>query len=208
MTQQTDLRLNNSMREATNIDGKKLVVKDHIFTWSNFISFTRVLVVLPVIYIHIHNDYQINRAIVLLIAYGVISDYLDGLVARWRDEISELGKVLDPIADKLMAFFLFLYTVMLGWIPVWYFAMGVSRDLLIMMGSGYIKKKRGKVAMSIMSGKISVNIMAFYWISVFFFRDAVTIHYWLMIASVAIMIYSFVDYVIRYRKIIDGADFN
>lgn len=196
------------MREAINIDGKKLVVKDHIVTWSNFISLTRVLVVVPVIYIHIYNDYQINKTIVLLITYGVLSDYLDGLVARWRDEISELGKVLDPIADKLMAFFLFFYTVMLGWIPVWYFAMGVSRDLLIMTGSGYIKKKRGKVAMSIMSGKISVNIMAFYWISVFFFRDAVAIHFLLMIASVAIMIYSFVDYVIRYRKIIDGADFN
>lgn len=196
------------MSEAVNIDGEKLVVKDHILTWSNFISLTRVLVVIPVIYIHIQNDYEINSTIVLLIAYGVLSDYLDGLVARWRNEISELGKVLDPIADKLMAFFLFLYTVTLGWIPVWYFAMGVARDLLIMTGSGYIKKKRGKVAMSIMSGKISVNIMAFYWISVFFFRDAETLQYWLMIASVAIMIYSFVDYVIRYRKILDGADFN
>ena len=196
------------MREAANIDGKKLIVRDHIVTWSNFISLSRVLVVIPVIYIHMNNSYEINMAITLLIAYGVLSDYLDGLVARWRDEISELGKVLDPIADKLMAFFLFLYTVMLGWIPVWYFAMGVSRDLMIMAGSGYIKKKRGKVAMSIMSGKISVNVMAIYWISVFFFRDAVTIHFWLMIASVAIMIYSFIDYVIRYRKIIEGADFN
>lgn len=196
------------MRETVNIDGKKLVVKDHIFTWSNFISLSRVLVVFPLIYIHIQNDYEINNAIILLIAYGVLSDYLDGLVARWRNEISELGKVLDPIADKLMAFFLFLYTVMLGWIPVWYFAMGVSRDLLIMTGSGYIKRKRGKVAMSIMSGKISVNIMAYYWISVFFFRDATTIHYWLMVASAAIMVYSFVDYVIRYRKILNGADFN
>lgn len=196
------------MREATNIDGKKLIVKDHIVTWSNFISLSRVLVVIPVIYIHIHNNYEINTAIVLLIAYGVLSDYLDGLVARKRDEISELGKVLDPIADKLMAFFLFLYTVMLGWIPVWYFAMGVSRDLIIMSGSGYIKRKRGKVAMSIMSGKISVNVMAIYWISVFFFRDAEVIHFWFMIASVAIMIYSFIDYVIRYRKIIEGAEFN
>jgi CDP-diacylglycerol--glycerol-3-phosphate 3-phosphatidyltransferase len=196
------------MREATNIDGKKLIVKDHIVTWSNFISLSRVLVVIPVIYIHIHNNYEINTAIVLLIAYGVLSDYLDGLVARKRDEISELGKVLDPIADKLMAFFLFLYTVMLGWIPVWYFAMGVSRDLMIMAGSGYIKRKRGKVAMSIMSGKISVNVMAIYWISVFFFRDAEVIHFWFMIASVAIMIYSFIDYVIRYRKIIEGAEFN
>jgi len=207
-TYQTDFRSKNTMSEAVNIDGKKLVVKDHVLTWSNFISLTRVLVVIPVIYIHMNNNYEINNAIVLWIVYGVISDYLDGLVARKRNEISELGKVLDPIADKLMAFFLFLYTVMLGWIPVWYFAMGVSRDLLIMTGSGYIKKKRGKVAMSIMSGKISVNIMAFYWISIFFFREAVTIHFWLMIASVAIMIYSFVDYVIRYRKIIDGADFN
>jgi len=196
------------MREATNIDGKKLIVKDHIVTWSNFISLSRVLVVIPVIYIHIHNNYEINTAIVLLIAYGVLSDYLDGLVARKRDEISELGKVLDPIADKLMAFFLFLYTVMLGWIPVWYFAMGVSRDLMIMAGSGYIKRKRGKVAMSIMSGKISVNVMAIYWISVFFFRDAEVIHFWFMIASVAIMIYSFIDYVIRYRKIIEGTEFN
>tara|TARA_R100001143_G_scaffold63560_1_gene71894 strand:- start:108 stop:698 length:591 start_codon:yes stop_codon:yes gene_type:complete len=196
------------MREAINIDGKKLVVKNHIITWSNFISLTRVLVVVPVIYIHMNNDYEINYAIVLLIIYGVISDYLDGLVARWRNEISELGKVLDPIADKLMAFFLFLYTVMLGWIPVWYFALGVSRDLLIMTGSGYIKKKRGKVAMSIMSGKISVNIMAFYWISIFFFREATDVHFWLMIASVAFMIYSFINYVIRYKKIIDGAEFN
>lgn len=196
------------MREAANINGKKLIVKDHIVTWSNFISLTRVLVVFPVIYIHMQNDFEIDLAIMLLITYGVLSDYLDGLVARWRDEISELGKVLDPIADKLMAFFLFLYTVMLGWIPVWYFAIGVARDLLIMAGSGHIKRKRGKVAMSIMSGKVSVNVMAIYWISVFFFREAEQFHQWLLIASVAIMIYSFVDYVIRYRKIIDGADFN
>jgi CDP-diacylglycerol--glycerol-3-phosphate 3-phosphatidyltransferase len=196
------------MREAANVDGKKLLVKDDIFTWSNLISFSRVVVVIPIIYLHSANDFSINTAIILLIVYGVISDYLDGLVARWRDEISELGKVLDPIADKLMAFFLFLYTVLIGWIPAWYFVIGVIRDLLIMAGSGHIKKKRGKVAMSIMSGKVSVNVMAFYWLSVFFFREATTVHNVLLIASVLIMIYSFIEYWIRYHKIIGGADFN
>lgn len=196
------------MRETTNIDGKKVLVKDLIFTWSNFISFTRVLVVFPIIYLHYHNSQQVNTIILVLIGYGVFSDYLDGLVARWRNEISELGKVLDPVADKLMAFFLFLYTVSLGWIPIWYFIIGVIRDLLIMTGSGMIKKKRGKVAMSIPSGKISVNIMALYWISVFFFREAETIQYVLMITSAAFMVYSFIDYIIRYKKIMDGADFN
>lgn len=196
------------MREAANIDGEKVLVKDDIFTWSNLISFSRVLVVIPIIYLHLEDEERFRNIIIALVAYGAISDYLDGLVARWRNEISELGKVLDPVADKLMAFFLFLYTVMIGWIPVWYFVIGVMRDLLIMAGSAQIKKRRGKVAMSIMSGKISVNIMAIYWISVFFFRDASDVHTFLLYTSVAVMVYSFIEYAIRHKRIIDGADFN
>ena len=196
------------MREAANIDGEKVLVKDDIFTWSNLISFSRVLVVIPIIYLHLEDEERFRNIIIALVTYGAISDYLDGLVARWRNEISELGKVLDPVADKLMAFFLFLYTVLIGWIPVWYFVIGVIRDLLIMAGSAQIKKRRGKVAMSIMSGKISVNIMAFYWVSVFFFRDATGVHTFLLYTSVAVMVYSFVEYAIRHKRIIDGADFN
>lgn len=196
------------MREAANIDGQKVLVRDDIYTWSNLVSFTRVLVAFPVIYLHIQNGYQVNTAITVLIIYGAFSDYLDGLVARWRNEISELGKVLDPVADKLMAFFLFMYTVWLGWIPIWYFALGVIRDLLIMGGSAHIKKKRGKVAMSIMSGKVSVNAMALYWISVFFFPEMVRVHQFLMVVSVIIMIVSFIEYKQRYYKIINGAEFN
>lgn len=197
------------MREAHNIDGKKVLVKDHIFTWSNFISLTRVLVVIPILYLHMRNGREITWPILVLIGYGVFSDYLDGLIARWRNEISELGKILDPIADKLAAFFLFLYTVSIGWIPLWYFVLGVIRDLVIMTGSGIIKRQRGKVAMSIMSGKISVNIMTFYWISVFFFREEVMVQNVLMVASAAAMVYSLIDYIYRYKKIIiDGADFN
>lgn len=196
------------MREAANIDGKKVLVRTDIYTWSNFISLTRVLIAFPVIYLHVRNNYQVNEWIWGLILYGVLSDYLDGLVARWRNEISELGKVLDPVADKLMAFFLFLYTVWLGWIPLWYFILGVIRDVLIMAGSAHIKKQRGKVAMSTLSGKISVNAMALYWISVFFFPDAETAHTVLQILSVVLMVYSFIRYKIRYKKIIEGADFN
>ncbi|PKD42629.1 CDP-alcohol phosphatidyltransferase family protein [Rhodohalobacter barkolensis] len=196
------------MRETANIDGKKVLVRDDIYTWSNLISFSRVLVVFPIIYLHMHNDYQVNSFIWGLILYGAFSDYLDGLVARWRNEISELGKSLDPIADKLAAFFLFIYTVWLGWIPLWYFVLGVMRDTLIMAGSAHIKKERGKVAMSIMSGKVTVNFMAFYWISVFFFPGAENVHIFFMVSSAVMMIVSFVEYKQRYHKIINGADFN
>lgn len=192
----------------TNIDGRKISVKDDVFTWSNLISFTRLLVPFPIVYFHMQNDFQVNTLVVVLILYGILSDYLDGLVARKMKEVSELGKALDPIADKLMALVLFAYTVWLGWIPLWYFILGVSRDLLIMAGSFYIKMIRGKVAMAVMSGKISVNVMALYWVSVFFFPDANTAHTFFLICSVIMMIISFFHYVYRFNEIRKGAEFN
>jgi len=196
------------MKEVIHVDGKKVLVRNDIFTWSNLISFTRVLVTIPIIYIHYQNNKEVSQLVTFLIIYGAISDYLDGLVARLRNEISELGKMLDPIADKVMAFLLFFYTVWLGWIPLWFFLIGVTRDLLIMIGSWYIKKERGKVAMSTMSGKISVNVLGLYWMSVFFFPDAGNVQLILMISSLIMMGVSFIDYFHRYKLIFDGAKFN
>lgn len=194
--------------KLTNIDGREISVKQDIFTWSNLISLSRSLIAFPIIWLHMENNYQVNLVITSLIVAGIFSDYLDGLVARLRDEVSELGKVLDPVADKLMAFFLFGYTVLLGWIPLWYFLTGVIRDLLIIAGSTYIKRIRGKVAMAVISGKISVNVMALYWVSVFFFPDAVSVHQVLMVSSVIMMVVSFIHYFYRFNRIRMGADFN
>ncbi|NBC03179.1 MAG: hypothetical protein GVY20_05670 [Bacteroidetes bacterium] len=59
-----------------------------------------------------------------------------------------------------------------------------------------------------MSGKISVNGMALYWMSEFFFPEATQVHLLLIILSVLLMVYSFIEYTIRYNKIMAGADFN
>ncbi len=191
-----------------NIDGKKVKVTGRVFTWSNTISFSRILVAFPIVYLHYLNDLQVNTTIIILIAYGVISDYLDGFIARKTDTISELGKMIDPVADKLCALVLFIYTVWIGWIPLWFLIFAVIRDSMIMLGSYYIKKKYDKVAMAIMSGKISVNVLALYWIAVFFFPDAGGVHMFLMACSLTLMIISWIDYFNRYRLIMSGAEFN
>lgn len=192
----------------TNIDGKVVQVSGRVFTLSNFISFSRFIVALPVIYLHIQNNYQYDWLILGLILYAGISDYLDGLVARKTNTVSEVGKMIDPISDKLCAVALFIYTVWLGWVPLWFLIINIFRDSFIMLGSSFIKIKYGKVAMSIMSGKIAVNILALYWITVFFFRDAEEVHSWLLYICTAAMVYSFFDYFNRYRKIMQGAKFN
>lgn len=193
---------------ANNIDGKTVQVTGRVFTWSNTISFTRIFIAFPIVYLHYQNGQQITGFMYLLVVYGIASDYLDGLVARKTNTISELGKMIDPIADKLCALVLFIYTVWIGWVPYWFLFFAIVRDSLIMLGSYYIKKKYNKVAMSIMSGKISVNVLALYWISVFFFPDATNTHLFLMASSLTIMIISLFDYFNRYRLIMKGATFN
>jgi CDP-diacylglycerol--glycerol-3-phosphate 3-phosphatidyltransferase len=194
--------------ETFNIDKEKVEVKDYLFTWSNTISFSRILVALPIVYLHYTNDQQITPLITVLVIYGILSDYLDGYVARKTNQITEWGKVLDPIADKFCAFLLFFYAVYIDLIPLWFFILEIIRDLLIMAGSLYIKKLRGKVAMAVMSGKINVNVLGLYWLSVFFYPGAAAVHQMLMGAALALMFFSFFDYLHRFNEIRKGVKFN
>ncbi len=193
---------------SKNIDGKTVEVSGRVFTLSNFISFSRFFIAFPVVFLHYQNEQSWNWLIVSMISYAFISDYLDGLVARKTNTISEVGKVIDPVSDKLCAVILFIYTVWLGWVPLWFLLVNVVRDTLIMMGSSFIKIKYGKVAMSTMTGKIYVNILALYWITVFFFREAEMIHDYLLYLSTVVMVISFIAYLHRYRTIMNGAKFN
>lgn len=183
-------------------------VKQDVFTWSNAISFSRILVTIPIVYLHYSNDQQVNGLIIALVIYGILSDYLDGFIARFCNEISEWGKILDPVADKFCAFFLFLYAVYIDIIPLWFFLLEIGRDALIMGGSLYIQQLRGKVAMAIMSGKVSLNVLGLYWLSEFFFPEAVAVHNMLMGASLALMAFSSLDYLYRFNLIRKGVQFN
>jgi len=196
------------LAELYNKNHTKLEVKQILFTWSNLISFSRILVALPIVYLHYTNDQQITITVTVLIFYGIISDFLDGMVARWTNQISELGKVLDPVADKFCAFILFLYAVYINYIPLWFFVIEIFRDVMIMAGSLYIRTLRGKVAMAGMLGKVSVNALGLYWLSVFFYPGADALHMLLMGNSLALMFFSFFDYLHRFNEIRKGVEFN
>lgn len=182
-------------------------ISQALFTWSNLISFTRIFVAFPIIYLHYINNQQPTWTIAALVFYGIISDYLDGYIARKTNSISEWGKILDPIADKVSAFFLFLYTVWAGLIPLWFLVVEVVRDLIILGGSVYIQQKHGKVAMAGMSGKWSVNALAAYWMCAFFLPDIMWLQLFFMGCALTLMVLSFFDYLHRFILIRRGVDF-
>jgi len=66
---------------------------------------------------------------------AIISDFLDGLVARIKKEKSEIGKVVDPLADKVLLITAFLSLKLLDFnIPLWVVLIVVSRDFIILLG--------------------------------------------------------------------------
>lgn len=194
------------LRRRKNIDNVRINVTHKVFTLSNVLSLSRIVFAVLIIATHqLHGPGALFWALVFA---GILTDYLDGWVARLLNQVSELGKALDPFSDKIMALILFIYAVWLGRIPHWFLGICIVRDLLIAAGSLHIRGMRGKVAMSVTSGKVFVNALALYWIVVMAWPDERRWAFILLIACVTLFIQSSYDYVIRFRQILKGADFN
>jgi CDP-diacylglycerol--glycerol-3-phosphate 3-phosphatidyltransferase len=62
---------------------------------------------------------------------AVATDYLDGFLARRRNEVTRLGMLLDPIADKLLTAAAFLSLVEMGRVPAWMVMIILGRELAV-----------------------------------------------------------------------------
>ena len=70
-----------------------------------------------------------------LFVAAAVSDGLDGFLAKRFNWISDLGKVLDPAADKLLLMTVFVECAWLGIVPWWVTAAAVARDVMIGLGA-------------------------------------------------------------------------
>jgi CDP-diacylglycerol--glycerol-3-phosphate 3-phosphatidyltransferase len=81
-----------------------------------------------------------------------LTDFMDGYLARKLGQISSLGKIIDPIADKLFVLLLCLYFVDIGMLAAWVLILLIFRELVISDFRLLAYKKGGEVAVS-MVGK-------------------------------------------------------
>jgi cardiolipin synthase len=96
----------------------------------NLLSLLRLLLV-PVFLWLLLADY-IVWALVVLAAAGA-SDWLDGVIARKFNQITELGKVLDPAADRLYIFATLIGLTINGNIPLWLAVVIIARDVMLLL---------------------------------------------------------------------------
>ena len=80
-----------------------------------------------------HEIFGVSKELIAAAIFAVasITDWLDGYLARRRRQITWLGQVLDPIADKLLTSAAFISLVQLGLAPAWMVALIIGREFAI-----------------------------------------------------------------------------
>ena len=136
---------------------------------------------------------------VLIILLAVTTDAIDGFVARKFNQISELGKVIDPLADKLGVAIVVVMLTIYNDIPLW-FAVGIlARDVIIFLAGLYIKTKTGIILPSMMSGKVAVSFLALYLVLAILRYDSIdAIVQAIFIITVVTLLVSFLQYTQRF----------
>jgi cardiolipin synthase len=123
-------------------------------TTANKITILRILLiplfVVEVLY-YVQTGNEIHRLVALLsFAVAAILDGVDGYIARHYNQWSELGTVLDPLADKLLlvsaiVVLSFNHAPRLDQIPLWLTGTIISRDLLLGIGAVTVRLTVGKI---------------------------------------------------------------
>jgi len=111
-----------------------------IFTLPNILTFLRMIMsaVLYILFIRHFQGSQSVSSLFLFIFYIVIAltDFADGLLARKTGKVTELGKELDPLADKILVFLMLFAFFRIGILPLWVIVPVLLRDLFV----NYLRK--------------------------------------------------------------------
>ncbi len=172
-------------------------------TLSNYISLFRLLLSVPVYFLLDNLHYSAHIRIYLIIAFflAYVSDILDGYIARKTNQISEVGKIIDPLADKVLVILIVTKLFLMGEIPAYFFWIIVLRDVLIFTGGIFVTRKIGKVIPSNILGKVTVASIALFLLAVVLnVRETKVLYYLLMYISITLSVASVIGYAIRANK--------
>lgn len=130
-----------------------------------------------------------------------LSDLLDGFLARKMNLVSESGKIIDPLADKISVTVIALILLYLGKIPLWFVAVVVLRDILISVFGIYLDRKKDIRLMSNTAGKIAVfSIGLIILFAVINSQLSLKINTYLYFVSLILILFSSFLYYKRFRQ--------
>ena len=165
------------------------------------------IAVIPIIVILMLYPNRISTWIAaLLFSAAAITDYFDGYFARRFGLVSNLGKVMDPVADKLLVSSAFIMLTALGWVPAWMVCVIVGREIAVTGLRNIIAEKGEDVSASNLGKyKTGFQIAAIIPLLIhypFFGLDPQAIGTFFLWGALGFTIWSGADYFIKFRKLL------
>ena len=168
---------------------------------ANKLTLLRVLMIpafLGVLYWGGPNSEYIALAIFVIAS---LTDFLDGYIARSSGLVTDFGKFMDPLADKVLVTTAMLWFVQTGVMPAWAVAVVIFREFAI-SGIRLIAAERGRVIAAAWSGKIKTAATMVFLMLMFLplpgWVD--TLGVWVIVVTT---VYSGLEYLVKNRDVID-----
>ncbi len=134
----------------------------------NILSVLRMIMIGVFIYFFQQENYLAALCVYLL---AVLTDLLDGYLARRNNWVTNLGKVLDPLADKLMLLTALFCFCEKGWLPPWLVIIVAAKEFVMIVGGALLWKKKvvvyadwfGKAATGFFNMGVTATLLKNFW---------------------------------------------
>jgi CDP-diacylglycerol--glycerol-3-phosphate 3-phosphatidyltransferase len=179
-----------------------------ILTHPNTLTLFRIVAV-PVIVILLMVPNRLTAFVAgLIFSAAAITDYFDGYLARRYGLVSNLGKVMDPVADKLLVSCSLIMLTALGWMPAWIACIIIGRELAVTGLRNIIAQNKMDVSASSL-GKYKTGFQIAAIIPLMFHYPALgfdfqAIGMFFLWGALGFTIWSGADYFLRFRKLLSG----
>ena len=183
------------------INKKEIITKD-LMTIPNAISFIRILLITPFVAFFLGGMY-IPAAIT--VGLSGLSDCFDGMIARKLNQESEIGKILDPLADKLTLIAVGVCLIFIEPFVLPLMILMIIKDVLMIIGGSIIIKKGVVPPKSLWYGKVSTIL---FYVAVITIVTMAVLNYTnqtltliLLGVTMVFMIYSLINYAVIFFRI-------
>ena len=169
-------------------------------TTANKLTLCRV-VMIPIFLVLLYVDFTGHLwAALAVFILASVTDFIDGYVARHYHQITDFGKFMDPLADKLLVMSAMAWFVEVAWMPAWAFFVVIARELAV-TGLRLVAVEQGRVIAAAKSGKVKTACTMVGIILLLIFPNAT-----LRLVCVAVIlvttIYSGIEYFVKNKDVL------
>lgn len=123
----------------------------------NKLTLIRIVLVPVTMALILTRHFYIGLAVFVIAS---VTDFFDGYIARRDNLVTSFGKIMDPLADKILVFGALLCFLQLGYINAWSVAVILAREFFV-TGMRVVASSKGNVIAASMWGKIKTNVQLF-----------------------------------------------